>query len=181
MKARRRSDPSILVGSDFLVWFSPAGDGDPRSLESRNYFGEEAAMSSWKKGFGLILLLFIALAGTGCALFVAAGVGAAAGVGTAQYIGGELKQAYAAPMEKAWKASLAAVDELKLTATEKSIDNLDQNRVIKGKTRGGRDFQISLEATAKDVTTVKVRIGVFGDEEYSKEVQEAISKNLKKS
>ena len=34
---------------------------------------------------------------------------------------------------------------------------------------------------AKDVTLVKVRIGVFGDEEYSKKVQEAIAKNLKKS
>jgi hypothetical protein len=138
-------------------------------------------MNSWKKRLGLILLSFLAMAGTGCALFVVAGAGAAAGVGTAQYINGELKQAYAAPMEKAWNAAVAAVDELKMKSTEKSIDNLDQNRVIKGKTRQGRDFQISLEATAKDVTTVKVRIGIFGDEEYSKKVQEAIAKNLKKS
>jgi hypothetical protein len=137
-------------------------------------------MNSWKKGFGLILLLFTAMAGTGCALFVAAGAGAVAGVGTAQYIAGELKQTYTTPMEKAWNASLAAVDELKMKPTEKYIDNLDQNRVIKGKTQDGKDFQISLEAMAKDVTLVKVRIGVFGDEEYSKKVQEAIAKSLKK-
>jgi len=137
-------------------------------------------MNFWKKGFVLILLLFTVLAGTGCALFVVAGAGAAAGVGTAQYVAGELKQAYATPMEKAWNASLAVVDELKMKPTEKYIDNLDQNRVIKGKTQDGRDFQISLEAMAKDVTQVKVRIGVFGDEEYSKKVQEAIAKNLKK-
>ena len=122
----------------------------------------------------------LAMAGTGCALFVAAGAGAAAGVGTAEYIGGELKQAYAAPMEKTWNASLAAADELKMKTTEKSIDNLDQNRVIKGKTQEGKDFQISLEALAKDVTLVKVRIGVFGDEKYSKKIQETIAKNLKK-
>jgi hypothetical protein len=137
-------------------------------------------MNSWKKGFAFILLLFTAMAGTGCALFVVAGAGAVAGVGTAQYVAGELKQTYSTPMEKAWNASLAGVDELKMKPTEKYIDNLDQNRVIKGKTQDGKDFQISLEAMAKDVTLVKVRIGVFGDEEYSKKVQEAIAKSLKK-
>jgi hypothetical protein len=67
-----------------------------------------------------------------------------------------------------------------MKTTEKSIDNLDQNRVIKGKTEDGKDFQISLEALSKDVTMVKVRIGLFGDEAYSKKVQEAIAKNLTK-
>jgi len=137
-------------------------------------------MNSWRKGFVIILMLFTAMAGTGCALFVVAGAGAAAGVGTAQYISGELKQAYASPMDKTWNASLAAVEELKMKTTEKYIDNLDQNRVIKGKIGEKKDFQIALEAMAKDVTMVKVRIGVFGDEEYSKKVQEVIAKNLKK-
>ena len=137
-------------------------------------------MNSWKRGFVIILMLFTVMAGTGCALFIVAGAGAAAGVGTAQYISGELKQAYAAPMDKTWNASLAAVEELKMKTTEKYIDNLDQNRVIKGKIEEKKDFQIALEALAKDVTMVKVRIGVFGDEEYSKKVQEVIAKNLKK-
>jgi hypothetical protein len=52
--------------------------------------------------------------------------------------------------------------------------------VIKGKTDEGRDFQIALEATSQEVTTVKVRIGVFGDEAYSKRTQDLIAKNLKK-
>ncbi|MBI5969160.1 MAG: DUF3568 family protein, partial [Deltaproteobacteria bacterium] len=101
-------------------------------------------------------------------------------VGTAEYIRGEMKQAYAAPMEKTWDASLAAASELKMKPVEKSIDNLDQNRVIKGKTDEGRDFQIALEALSKDVTMVKVRIAVFGDEAYSKRIQEVIAQNLKK-
>jgi hypothetical protein len=127
----------------------------------------------------MIIILSAAATSAGCALF-AAGAGVAAGVGAAEYVRGELKQAYAAPMEKAWNASLAAADEMKMKTTEKSIDNLDQNRVIKGKTEDGKDFQISLEALSKDVTTVKVRIGVFGDEAYSKKIQEAIAKNLTK-
>jgi predicted transcriptional regulator len=137
-------------------------------------------MNSWKKGVILLSLLFTAMAGKGCALFIAAGAGAAAGVGTAEYINGELKRAYSASMEKTWNAALASTEQSKMKVIEKSIDNLDQNRVIKGKTQEGKDFRISLEALAKDVTMVKVRIGIFGDEKYSKEVQETIAKNLKK-
>lgn len=131
------------------------------------------------KGKWIVLILFAAMTGAGCALFVV-GAGVAAGVGGAEYVHGELKQAYATPMEKAWNASLATVDELKMKTTEKWIDNLDQNRAIKGKTDEGMDFQIALEAMSKDVTMVKVRIGVFGDEAYSKRIQEVVANNLKK-
>ena len=136
-------------------------------------------MKSWANGIGMILILSAVMASAGCVLFVA-GAGVAAGVGGAEYYRGELKQAYAAPMEKAWNASLAAAEELKMKTTEKSIDNLDQNRVIKGSTEEGKDFQIALEALAKDVTRVKVRVGILGDEAYSKKIQEAVAKNLTK-
>lgn len=137
-------------------------------------------MDYWKKGAWIVLLLFIGMAGTGCGIFIAAGAGAAVGVGAAEYIGGELKQAYAVPMEKAWNATVAAVDVLKMKSTEKSIDNLDQNRVIKGRTEDSKDFQISLEALGKDVTMVKVRIGLFGDEKASQKIHGVIANNLKK-
>jgi hypothetical protein len=137
-------------------------------------------MAQWRQGIWIILLLLMAGGGTGCGIFVAAGAGAAVGVGAAEYIGGELKQAYSAPMEKTWEASLAAADELKMKTTEKSIDNLDQNRVLKGRTEEGKDFQISLEKLGKDVTMVKVRVGIFGDEKASRAIQERIAKNLGK-
>ncbi len=137
-------------------------------------------MNFRQKAFSLAILACFLSGVSGCALFVFGG-GIAPGVGAAEYVGGELKQDYSAPLERAWNASLAAVDELKMKTTEKYMDNLDQNRVIKGKTEAGKDFQISLQAVAKDLTRVKVRIGTFGDEEYSKKVQEAIARNLKKS
>jgi hypothetical protein len=141
---------------------------------------KEALMPNWRKGIWIILVLFIAAGGTGCGLFVAAGAGVAVGVGASEYIGGELKQAYAAPMEKTWNAVLEAADELKMKTTEKSIDNLDKNRVVKGRTYEGKDFEIGLEALGKDVTMVKVRIGVFGDEKGSKAIHETIAKYIKK-
>jgi hypothetical protein len=136
-------------------------------------------MKSWTKGIRMILVLSAVVTNAGCALFVV-GAGVAVGVGGVEYYRGELKQAYAAPMEKAWNASLTAVDELKMKTTEKSIDNMDQNRVIKGSTEEGKDFQIAIEALSKDVTMVKVRVGLLGDEAYSKKIQEAVAKNLTK-
>lgn len=136
-------------------------------------------MKKSAKGIWIMPMLLALMASAGCALF-AAGAGVAAGVGGAEYYRGELKQAYAAPMEKAWNASLTAAGELKMKTTEKSIDNLDQNRVIKGRTEEGKDFQIALEALSKDVTMVKVRVGLLGDEAYSKKIQEVIAKNLTK-
>ncbi len=136
-------------------------------------------MNYLAKGKWIVLILFATMASAGCALF-AAGAGVAAGVGGAEYVNGELKQVYAAPMEKAWNACLATADELKMKTKEKWTDNLDKMRVMKGKTNEGKDFEIVLEAMSKDVTMVKVRIGVFGDEEKSKKIQEVIAKNLKK-
>jgi len=124
--------------------------------------------------------LSILLACSSCAFLVAAGVGAGAAVGTMEYVKGELKQAYAASMEKTWNASLAAAEALKMKTTEKSIDNLDQNRLVYGQTEDKKDFQISLESLGKDVTMVKVRIGFFGDEAYSRKIHEFIGQNLKK-
>jgi hypothetical protein len=140
---------------------------------------KEGRMNNAGKGLWMVFTLLMLTASAGCALF-AAGAGVAVGVGGAEYYRGELKQAYAAPMEKAWNASLTAVDELKMKTTEKSIDNMDQNRVIKGSTEEGKDFQIAMEALSKEVTMVKVRVGLLGEEAYSKKIQEAVAKNLTK-
>ena len=137
-------------------------------------------MDVWKMKCGFFLAILAALAAAGCAAVVAGGVAVGAGVGAWQYTEGELKQAYAASMEKTWEACLAAAQNLKMKVAEKSIDNVDKTRKIKGQTQEGKDFQIGLESLAADVTQVNVRIGIFGDEEYSKKIQLAIAQQLKK-
>lgn len=137
-------------------------------------------MNAWKMKCGFFLWILVGLAATGCAAFIAGGVAVGVGVGAAEYIQGELKQAYAASMEKTWEACLAAARNLKMTVVEKSIDNIDKNRMIKGETQDEKDFQMALESLSPDVTQVKVRIGIFGDEEYSKKIHFAIAQKLKK-
>lgn len=137
-------------------------------------------MSNLKRLSELLIIVLLILGNAGCAAFIAAGAGAGVGIGAAEYIRGELKQVYAASMEKSWEASLAAAAQLNMTITERSLDQADRNRLIKGKTKEGKDFKITLEANSPEVTTVWVRIGVFGDEAYSRKIQEAIAQNLKK-
>jgi len=117
----------------------------------------------------------IILFGAGCVGIAVVGGTAA----TAVYLNGELSYAVSAPMEKVWKASEAVMADKEMKATEKSIDNPDRNRVIKGKTRENKDFQISLEGKDKDVTVIKVRVGYLGDQDKSLEIIEAIEKKIK--
>ena len=134
-------------------------------------------MDQWMKRIGIwIVLGGIMLFGAGCVGIAVVGGTAA----TAVYLNGELSYAVSAPMEKVWKASEAVTVDKKMKVTEKSIDNMDQNRVIKGKTREDKDFQISLEAKDKDVTVVKVRVGYLGDQDKSLEIIEAIEQKIKK-
>jgi uncharacterized protein YabE (DUF348 family) len=133
-------------------------------------------MNQRKERIGIwIFLCGMILFGAGCAGVVLVGGTAA----TAVYLNGELSYAVSAPMEEVWKASEAVMADKEMKATEKSIDNPDRNRVIKGKTRDNKDFQISLEGKDKDVTVIKVRVGYFGDQDKSLEIIEAIEKKIK--
>jgi len=119
-----------------------------------------------------VVLLF----GAGCALV---GVGAVGGVAAGSvYLHGELYHAYSVPMEKAWKASEEVVAEKNMKVTAKYIENLDRNRLIKGKTQDGKEFQIKLEPKAADVTVIRVRVGVFGDEAYSQKIHDWITQKF---
>lgn len=129
-------------------------------------------------GVGILLIVgCMVFFGAGCGLFVgAAVVGGAAG--TTVYLNGELQHAYSVPMEKAWKATEDVVAEKGMKVTEKYIDNMDRNRFIKGKMRDGKECQIGLEATAPDVTVVKVRVGFSGDEAYSQQIHDQIKQKF---
>ncbi len=128
------------------------------------------------------IVIWIGLAGmiflsAGCAVLGVGAVGAAAG-GTV-YVNGEEYAAYSTSMEKAWKASEDVIAEMGMKVTRKAIENMDRSRLLKGKMKDGRDFEINLEAKASDVTVVKVRVGLFGDEAASKQVQDAIAQKIK--
>jgi hypothetical protein len=134
-------------------------------------------MNPKMSGVGILLFLGgLVLGSGGCAVVGVGAVGGAAA--TTVYLNGELYHAYSVPMEKAWKATEDEVAEMGMKVTEKYIDNMDRNRFIKGKMRDGRECEISLEAKAPDVTVVKVRVGIFGEEAYSQQIHDRIKKRF---
>jgi hypothetical protein len=109
--------------------------------------------------------------------WVAVGAAAAAvGAGTYAYVKGDLKRNYEVPMDRAWEATLAAVEELKLTTESKQLDAF--NGVIKGKMADGKRFEIKLARLGEKSTEIGVRIGTFGDRQKSEAIHDKILSKL---
>lgn len=123
----------------------------------------------------LLLLLCASLSLQGC-LLLAAGTGAGAGAGTLAYIRGELHTTYAAPLDRAWDAALGALQDLAIPVKTSKKDQL--GGTIEATRADGTAVRIVLESAGPGTTTVKIRVGTFGDEEASKAIQRRIAERL---
>ncbi|MCA9810130.1 MAG: DUF3568 family protein [Candidatus Dadabacteria bacterium] len=127
----------------------------------------------------LILLLLIAaspLILTGCLAAAAVGVAAVAGAGTVAYIKGELKATEEASMDKAWKATEGAVDELQFLVINKIHDAVSGE--LEAKTADNKTVKISLKRIGNNLTEITIRVGTFGDENLSRYILSKIEARL---
>lgn len=127
-----------------------------------------------------ILRIMIAVAASG-AIAVTSGclavaAGAAAGGGTFAYMQGEMSTTFEAPIEKVWEATHRAVESLEFTIESDARDAL-QGRVNVRQADNTR-IRISLERQTDDLTDVRVRVGIFGDEAKSRLILDRIRSNL---
>ncbi|KPJ59167.1 MAG: hypothetical protein AMS15_07170 [Planctomycetes bacterium DG_23] len=118
--------------------------------------------------------LLLSLAGLqGCALVV----GAAAGAAGVAYVKGEAEKTYDAPVERVYNAALTAVkDDLGLIVYESHFVGLEGE--IKARRLDDKKVDIDLEAITERTTKVKIRVGTWGDEEYSRLIFSKIDKRL---
>ena len=107
---------------------------------------------------------------------VAAVVGAGAGAGTYAYVRGEYQTTYSYPLEKTYSATLAALKDLQMPVVSSVKDLTDGT--IESKKGDGSDVKILLKSEGVNVTSVKVRIGVFGNEAASRLIADKISGRL---
>ena len=107
---------------------------------------------------------------------VAAVVGAGAGAGTYAYMRGEYQTTYSYPLEKTYSATLAALKDLQMPVVSSFKDLTDGT--IESKKGDGSDVKILLKSEGVNVTSVKVRIGVFGNEAASRLIADKISGRL---
>lgn len=123
----------------------------------------------------LFLFLSINLLLQGCML-LAAGAGAGAGVATVTYIKGELQTTYPASLDKTWDATLLALKDLDIKVIYTERDKINGN--IEARRNDGTKIKISLTQEGTGTTLLKIRVGVFGDDSYSRAINSRIASRL---
>jgi len=125
---------------------------------------------------GIILVLVcMSFMLQGC-LLLAAGAGAGAGVATVAYVKGELKTTYAASLNRTWEATLSALKDLRINVYSSKKDATEGS--IEATKADGTKVKITLEPAGPDTTSVKIRVGIFGDEEVSRVINREIASKL---
>ncbi len=130
-----------------------------------------------KQTFGILLAVIGVFLISGCAAVLVGGAAVGAGSGTYFYINGEMKTDYYASFDAVWNACEKTVADMR------GLDVQRDKMLAKGKIDAVIDdekVQIAVTYKAKDVTTVSVRIGVFGNKLSSQLIHDKILDNLTK-
>ncbi len=122
-----------------------------------------------------ILAILISIALTSCAPVAFIG-GAALGVGGYKFYDGQLIVIYPATLEKAFDASILAIENLEYQIYER------QRKLTSGKilTTGSIKDQIKLSFKyhSLEETEVSIRVGLLGDETISNKIKDKINEYL---
>jgi len=122
------------------------------------------------------LVLGVSLMLQGCVPLVAAGAGAVAGAGTIAYTEGSLDTTYAASLNRTWDATMAALRDSQLGVIDQQKDVA--HGTIKARRGDNTPVTVSLDQAGPNTTTVKIRVGTFGDEEASRAINRRIAARL---
>lgn len=128
--------------------------------------------------FTFALLLAGTLTLQGCWLFLV-GAGAAAGAGAVAYVEGELRSTEPVQIDEAYEASQQALRDLGLPINESKVDALEG--VVTSRTADDKIVRVTLKRTENNNTQIGIRVGTFGEEVKSRQILEAIRKNLSSS
>lgn len=134
-------------------------EGEIRMLRGKNF---------------LPILLGLSLVSCGPAIFF--GAGAAAGIGAFKWYQGELAVLYKAPFIETWDGTLKALEGMQLKITKKTHD-LTAGR-IEAQRADKKDIIINLKYKSADETEVDIQVGLFGDQEASIAIKDAIRKEV---
>jgi hypothetical protein len=123
----------------------------------------------------ILVLICMSLMLQGC-LLLAAGAGVGAGAATVAYVKGELKTTYAASLNRTWDATLSALKDLRIDVYSSKKDATEGS--IEATKADGTKVKIVLEPAGPDTTSVRIRVGTFGDEESSRVINRQIASKL---
>jgi hypothetical protein len=110
---------------------------------------------------------------------VVAAVGVAAGAGAVVYIKGMLEESMSYPTPVVYDAVRAALRDLRVPVLEDKHDSL--NAEIKGRFADNTNIWIWIDSVSPTASTLKIRVGTFGEENRSRQVLDKVHQQLSKS
>jgi len=120
-----------------------------------------------------VALLTVTLtASTGC-LVIAAGAVAA---GTVAYVKGDLEATLNGSISEVEAATVKGLADLKLEV--KARLEKPAQTIIKSEQADGGTITITINKLSEETCNIKIRVGVFGNEPYSREIFARIEKHL---
>jgi hypothetical protein len=105
------------------------------------------------------------------------GSGAIAGAGMVAYAKGELSATEEASFPQVWAAAQVAMDDLDLTIVSRQKGEVSAKLVARG--ADNRRVTVSLERLVGDLTEIRVRVGIFGEESVSRLVLDKIRQRVR--
>ena len=127
---------------------------------------------NYRKCSIMALLGIVIFLNTGCAAVLLGGGAAAAGAGTILFIKGELQSTENVSIDKAWRATVLAVDDLGFVVTSKEKDAVSAK--LNALTADNKEVKITLNRKADKATQIAIRVGTFGDESLSRLILDKI-------
>jgi hypothetical protein len=123
-----------------------------------------------------LLVVLRALAITSGCFLVAVGAAGAAGAGTVAYVRGELNATLGNQYNPVVDASSRAVSQLQFAMVSETRDAF--NAEIIARTAQDKKIDITVTKQGDDLTNIRIRIGMFGNEEESRAILDRIKLNL---
>ncbi len=139
---------------------------------SNEYIKDKA---KFQKLIIIVMITIFPLMQIGCVVAAVTG-GVAAGAGTVAYLKGELKSLEDASIDRVWRATEGAVNELNFIVTNKVKDAVSAK--LDALTADNKSIHITLKRKTDSLTEISIRIGTFGNEELSRLILEKIQKRL---
>ena len=124
------------------------------------------------------LVVLSALCSGGCVWLVVGAAGAGVGVGAYAFIRGELEAAYSSEYQETWSATLAALETLEIRKKSASKDAFGGQ--IEAARADGTSIKIKVTPITATSTSVKIRVGFFGNRAISEMIADEIEAKLKK-
>jgi hypothetical protein len=117
----------------------------------------------WRTKLGILLAALLLTAS--CVETVLLGLGGVAAVGSYKWVEGTMEKDYPRPMQEVWTATLEACKDLQLKISAQEYNPLESH--IEAVAPPDTSVKIQLVSRPNQITTVKVRFGLMGNQDAS--------------